>query len=69
MPLRDIHCSDCGETTENCLVKMDEKPVCPVCLSERAAYLVAMHGGYHIKGNNSASARPNRAGSFKKGAS
>jgi hypothetical protein len=43
-----------------------EKSVCPECHQD-AHKTLSTFGGYAIKGNNSASVRPKRAGSFKRG--
>lgn len=68
MPLKDCLCRSCGHIWEEIIKAWDETPNCPHCESTKVEKLVSAAGGYHIKGNNSASHRPKSAGSFKRGA-
>jgi putative FmdB family regulatory protein len=65
MPLYEYLCDSCGHQFEEFLNSRDKYRECPHCESS-AEVLPALHGGYRIKGDNSASVRPKQAGSFKK---
>ena len=66
MLLLDFHCTRCKREFE-ALVKENEAPACPDCLdSENVERALSAFAGYTIKGDNSASVRPKRAGAFKK---
>jgi len=65
MPIYEYSCLSCGHKFES-LMKAYEtagKVICPECKVHNAERVVASFGGYHIKGNNSASVRPKGAGS------
>ena len=67
MPIREFICLDCGHEQEHVMSQYDtEPPVCSHCDSSRMEKLFSATGGYHIKGNNSASVRPKGAGSRSK---
>jgi len=68
MPLFDFKCNN-----ENCELLFEvfiktggEVITCPACGTDDCVKQMNTYGGYHIKGNNSASQRPKQAGSFKK---
>lgn len=70
MPLRDYQCKDCGHIEEVFYTRTEEQYKviqCAHCETPTSHLLPSAHGGYAIKGNNSASERPKQAGSFKKG--
>lgn len=68
MPIYDLNCADCGATYEYLLRKANEMAdeECKACGSKKLSPSSAptAHGGYTIKGDNSASRRPRGAGSF-----
>lgn len=65
MPLYDFKCLSCGKTYE-AIVKDGENPRCPDCDAKSGQRKqVSYAGGYKIKGNNSASVTPKRAGGGK----
>jgi hypothetical protein len=66
-PLRDFLCEKCGNEVKDALVGSDEKVPCTVCGCEEMTAQLPLFGGYSIRGNNSASATPKQAGSFRKG--
>ncbi len=65
MPMYDFKCIDCEHTFEK-ICGLDDIPACPECTSEAVVKVLSGFGGYSIKGNNSASARPKGAG-YRKG--
>lgn len=68
MPIYEYKCKLCKEITESLMMpweKKDESVICQKC-GGRAYKIMSAHGGYDIKGDNSASERPKQAGSFKK---
>lgn len=67
MPIFNYKCKSCEKQFECLVLKADEAPdPCPDCGGSDVEKTLTSHGGYHIHGNNSASERPRRAGSFKK---
>jgi hypothetical protein len=66
MPLKDWTCLQCGLESEDVIVRSKDDEKCPGCGSDQIQLKLSMHGGYYIRGNNSASERPRQAGSFKK---
>lgn len=66
MPYYSFTCKKCEHVyTELC--KMGESAPCPECKSEDVKKNITAAGGYFMKGDNSASVRPKRAGSWKRG--
>ncbi len=68
MPLHEYHCAGCGNHFDE-LIRMpeDEPSFCKYCASADIHRSLSAHGGYKINGNNSASSKPKRAASFKRG--
>jgi putative FmdB family regulatory protein len=70
MPIFEVQCGDalCAHVFE-VIAKSKEalaSDSCPQCGYEKLEHLLTSPGGYHIKGNNTASQRPKGAGSWKK---
>lgn len=67
MPIYNYRCEECEKEYEAIVFSATAEPdPCPSCKSTNVHKALTAHGGYHIKGNNGASERPRRAGSFKK---
>lgn len=66
MPLFEYLCDSCGHQFEELLKSRRSTYPCPHCEAS-AEILPSGHGGYAIKGDNSASEKPKQAGSFKGG--
>lgn len=69
-PIFEVQCADalCGHVFE-VIAKNKEtlaEDACPQCGYSQLQLLLTSPGGYHIKGNNSASERPKGAGSWRK---
>ena len=68
MPLHDFECVHCGLVMEGVLIRGEadlNELDCAKCGSTELQKLMSAHGGYAIRGNNSASQRPRNAGSFR----
>lgn len=66
MPIFEFECPR-GHVTESLESGATSVIACPACADNTAAMKrITAHGGYHIKGNNSASTRPKGAGSKSK---
>lgn len=68
-PIYDYLCKDCAHIFEEFISSRDSADhtlTCPHCETETAERLPSAPGGYHIKGDNSASVRPKGAGSAKR---
>jgi putative FmdB family regulatory protein len=68
MPIFELECQDCKHKFESLMKDKDEieHAECPKCESMDLQFCFSLFGGYSIKGDNSASVRPKRAGSFKR---
>jgi len=67
MPLYDYKCKSCQEVTQSVMATWNDKLIlCPKCGKSEAERMFPAPGGYSIKGDNSASVKPKRSGSFKK---
>lgn len=66
MPIYEYLCQWCG-TTKEFIVKPGEiySVECPGCEHPEMTRQMSAHGGYKIKGDNSASTKPSQSGSFK----
>jgi putative FmdB family regulatory protein len=68
MPLHDFDCLKCDLRMEGVLIRNDDdlkELRCPACNDgSHLQKAMSAHGGYKIKGDNGASQRPRRAGSF-----
>jgi len=67
-PLRDYQCRECSHVWEEFIQTKEDIPdACVQCDSAKVDPLPGAHGGYRIRGSNSASTTPRGTGSFKKG--
>ena len=68
MPLYEYKCRACGVISESLVKTWTGTLVkCPECGAGTCDRIITAPGGYNIKGNNGASAKPKSAGSFKNG--
>lgn len=68
MPLFELECVDCQHSYETILKHKDDfcDERCPKCGSQQLQTKFSGWGGYSIKGNNSASERPNMSRRMRK---
>lgn len=72
MPLHDFICTDCAHQFEEFFrpgEPVPNKTTCAHCDTNTAERLPSAHGGYAIRGNNSASVTPKGSKSFKRSTS
>lgn len=65
MPIYEFQCNSCGHIFEKIVGRHDRNTEdlaeCPHCNTQTGRYLPSAHGGYSIRGDNSASVRPRNA--------
>ena len=74
MPIYEFKCKNnkCEKVFESLIKPWDDRystykgVICPHCKYLGCERIISAHGGYTIKGNNSASQKPKSSGSFKK---
>lgn len=67
MPIYQFKCLKCENDFDEIVALVDiDKTKCPKCGCPEVDRVIHSIGGYHIKGDNSASVRPKGAGSKKK---
>lgn len=60
MPIYQYKCEECERHFEELRSIKDDSPIRCKCGSENVYKVPSAHGGYEIKGNNSASTKPRR---------